>query len=66
MGAQPKQRISKARQGRRRSQDRLTLVSLTNCPRCSARKQTHHVCPECGTYNGITVIEQRDRTSPTR
>lgn len=59
MGALPKQRISKARQGRRRSQDALTPVQLMDCPRCGARIQTHHVCPECGTYNGITVLDER-------
>ncbi|MDQ3854818.1 MAG: 50S ribosomal protein L32 [Chloroflexota bacterium] len=61
MGALPKQRISKARQGRRRSQDHLQMVSLTTCPRCGAKRQSHHVCPECGTYNGITVVEPRER-----
>lgn len=63
MGALPKQRISKARQGRRRSQDQLSPVSLTNCPRCGERKQTHHVCPSCGTYNGTPVIEPRSSKS---
>lgn len=61
MGAVPKVRISKSRQGKRRSQDRLSMVSLTDCPRCGARRRTHHVCPECGTYNGIPVIEPRER-----
>lgn len=61
MGALPKQRISKARQALRRGQDKLALVSLTTCSRCGATKQSHHVCPECGTYNGITVIEPRER-----
>lgn len=61
MGAQPKQRISKARQGRRRTHHSLKAVSLTACPRCGAQKRTQHVCPECGTYNGIQVIEPRER-----
>ncbi len=60
MGALPKQRISKARRGRRRSQDRLQMVALTNCSRCGEKKQSHHVCPNCGTYNGIAVIEPRN------
>lgn len=62
MGALPKSRISRARQGRRRSQDRLEMVSLTECPRCGEKKRSHFVCPNCGTYNGITVVEPRHRT----
>ncbi|MDP9350199.1 MAG: 50S ribosomal protein L32 [Chloroflexota bacterium] len=61
MGALPKQRISRARQGRRRSQDRLEMVSLTDCPRCGEKKRSHFVCPNCGTYNGTTVVEPRNR-----
>jgi ribosomal protein L32 len=22
------------------------------CPRCKAAAQAHHICPECGYYNG--------------
>lgn len=35
------------------------MVSLTNCSRCGEKKRSHHVCPNCGTYNGIAVIEPR-------
>ena len=59
MGALPKKKISHARQGKRRGQDKLTPVSLCDCPRCGERKRTHRVCPACGTYNGVTVIEPR-------
>jgi large subunit ribosomal protein L32 len=37
------------------------MVSLTDCPRCGEKKRSHYVCPNCGTYNGITVIEPRGR-----
>jgi large subunit ribosomal protein L32 len=36
------------------------MVALTDCPRCGEKKQSHHVCPNCGTYNGIAVIEPRN------
>ena len=61
MGALPKTRISKSRQGKRRRHHVIAPVSLSDCPRCGAKKQSHHVCPECGTYNGVTVIEPRTR-----
>ena len=65
MGALPKQRISKGRRNRRRSQHALTAASIGACPRCGARVMTHRVCPECGTYNGVTVIEPRSRNRST-
>jgi large subunit ribosomal protein L32 len=63
MGALPKQRISKSRQGKRRGHDGLKAPALSECPRCGEQKQPHHVCPTCGTYNGISVIEPRKSRS---
>lgn len=57
MGALPKQRVSKGRQGRRRAHHVLKSISLTSCPRCGSPVKTHHVCPNCGTYRGIAVID---------
>lgn len=57
MGALPKQRISRMRQGKRRSQLHLLVSKLTPCPQCHTPRLPHHVCPVCGTYNGVTVIE---------
>ena len=57
MGALPKQRISRGRQGNRRRYHVLKLPQLMNCPNCGEKKQTHHVCPNCGTYRGRTVID---------
>jgi large subunit ribosomal protein L32 len=57
MGAHPKQRISRSRQGNRRRHHFLTLPQLMNCPMCGEKKKTHHVCPNCGTYKGRQVID---------
>jgi large subunit ribosomal protein L32 len=61
MGALPKRRISSARQGNRRGHHRVTLPQLVNCPRCGELRVSHHVCPNCGTYRGKTVIVFKER-----
>jgi large subunit ribosomal protein L32 len=57
MGALPKQRISRAKQGFRRQHDKLTPVHLMECPQCRQYKRQHHVCPHCGYYAGRQVLE---------
>ncbi|MFC1871642.1 50S ribosomal protein L32 [Chloroflexota bacterium] len=57
MGALPKRKYAKARQGKRRSHIETTHPSLDYCPQCHSPKRSHHVCPTCGTYAGREVIE---------
>jgi large subunit ribosomal protein L32 len=57
MGALPKQRVSRGRQGNRRRHHWLKLPQLMTCPNCGEKKKTHFVCPNCGTYKGRQVIE---------
>ncbi|HEX78568.1 MAG TPA: 50S ribosomal protein L32, partial [Dehalococcoidia bacterium] len=52
MGALPKRKTSKARQGERRSHQRLSPPSLVKCPQCNSPKLPHLTCPTCGTYAG--------------
>ena len=56
----PKRKTSRGRQHRRRSHLALTPQKLVPCPQCHALRLPHHVCPECGTYKGVTVIEQEN------
>ena len=56
----PKRKISRGRQGRRRSHLSISPKRLVPCPQCHALRLPHHVCPECGSYRGVTVIEQED------
>jgi large subunit ribosomal protein L32 len=60
MGALPKQRISRHRQGNRRRHHALKPLALVSCRNCRAVKQAHHVCPNCGYYRGrqVVVIEE--------
>ena len=63
MAAGPKSRISKSRRGNRRAHHALVAPTLMDCPRCGEKKLTHHVCPNCGTYNGVPVTEPRARAN---
>jgi len=57
MGALPKRKIAKARQGKRRNHLGITPSPLSNCSQCGSPKLSHHVCPTCGSYAGREVIE---------
>lgn len=57
MGPLPKRKVSRSRRNNRRSHDSLTLRHLVRCNNCNEYKPAHHVCPNCGTYNGHEVIE---------
>jgi large subunit ribosomal protein L32 len=55
--ALPKRRYAKARRGKRRSHIKLALPTLDTCPQCHSPKLAHHVCPTCGSYGDMQVIE---------
>jgi len=61
MGALPKQRISRHRQGNRRRHHWLPALNLVACRHCGEKKRSHHVCPSCGWYNGRQVIQIEER-----
>lgn len=53
----PKRKLSKGRRDRRRAHDFLTAKNLTQCENCGEMRLPHHVCPNCGHYQGREVIE---------
>jgi large subunit ribosomal protein L32 len=61
MGALPKQRITRHRQGNRRRNHVLATVKLVTCPNCGDWMRSHHVCMTCGTYRGRQVIQIEER-----
>jgi large subunit ribosomal protein L32 len=61
MGALPKKRITRGRQGKRRAHDHIKLPTLARCPQCNSLKLTHHVCPDCGTYQGFQVLKIKSK-----
>jgi large subunit ribosomal protein L32 len=55
--AVPKQKKSKCRTRRRRSEhDKVAAKNIIWCMDCGARKLPHRVCMSCGTYNGRQVV----------
>lgn len=55
--AVPKKKISTSRGGSRRAHDAIKSVNLSTCSNCHEARPSHHVCPECGWYNGREVIK---------
>jgi len=66
MGAEPKRKISSMRQGKRRAAIKLTLPNLISCPNCGQPKASHIVCPKCGFYRGIQMIEIKAKKEKKR
>ena len=56
--AVPKRRMSHARQQSRRANWKLSAPHTVECPQCHQPKLSHHVCPNCGYYEGRAVLEQ--------
>lgn len=59
--ALPKRRHSNARTRKRRTHDALTQVILGKCSNCGAPKQSHRVCGKCGYYNGVLVVQKKEK-----
>jgi len=62
MGALPKRKISKRRRNNRRAHHALKLTTLVPCPQCHEPRLPHHVCLSCGSYQGVEVIEIKEKT----
>ncbi|MBC7333218.1 MAG: 50S ribosomal protein L32 [Actinobacteria bacterium] len=55
--ALPKKKTSKSRRDKRRTHDKLKVMSIVDCPRCHSKKISHRVCPNCGYYGNLQVIK---------
>lgn len=53
--AVPTRRRGHAKQGQVRQHTKLSVVNTVTCPNCGAEIRPHHVCPNCGFYNGKKV-----------
>ncbi len=58
--AVPKKKKSKSKRGMRRSHDSLKVPNVAVCPKCHEPVLPHHVCLECGTYRGRTIIKTEE------
>jgi large subunit ribosomal protein L32 len=53
----PKKKHSSGRRDRRRAHHALKTRNLVQCSNCSELRLPHHVCPNCGHYQGREIIE---------
>jgi len=58
--ANPKHRTSKSKRDMRRSHDKKAAPNVSTCPQCGETKLPHHVCPNCGSYKGQTIVESKE------
>ncbi|MDY0150826.1 MAG: 50S ribosomal protein L32 [Candidatus Cloacimonas sp.] len=58
--AVPKRKTSKTRRDKRRTHDALTPPSFNTCTKCGQASRSHHVCANCGTYNGRQIIDAKE------
>ncbi|MCF8144389.1 MAG: 50S ribosomal protein L32 [Deltaproteobacteria bacterium] len=58
--AVPKKKKSKSKRDTRRAHDAIQLPNTGTCPQCHEPVLPHHVCPECGTYRGKTIIKIKE------
>ncbi len=57
MAIAPKNKLSSARQNKRRSNVwKLKAPALSRCSNCGEYKAPHRICDNCGYYNGRSVI----------
>jgi len=57
----PKRRHSNQRTRLRRTHYKLTVPSISSCPRCHAATLNHNACPSCGYYKGRLVIAVKEK-----
>lgn len=58
--ALPKYKVSRARGRKRRTHYKLDLPAIVACPKCKEMKLSHHVCKNCGTYDGTQVLVMQE------
>ena len=57
--ALPKQKTTKSNKLSRRSHLAKEPVAAQACPQCGQLKESHKVCPKCGSYNGKSVVVKK-------
>ena len=52
----PKNKTSRGRRDKRRANWKMSVPSLSECPKCGELMLSHRVCKSCGTYNKREII----------
>jgi large subunit ribosomal protein L32 len=64
--AVPKRRTSRSKRDMRRANhDKVSAPTLTRCSNCGETMRPHRVCPACGFYAGVSVVEKPAPESPS-
>ncbi|MCP4666507.1 MAG: 50S ribosomal protein L32 [Deltaproteobacteria bacterium] len=58
--AVPKKKKSKSKRDMRRSHHAVKAPNVVMCPQCHEPVLPHHICLECGTYKGKTIIKTEE------
>lgn len=53
----PKRRHSATRGRKRRTHWKVELPNVVACKQCGQKKMQHFICPNCGHYRGVEVID---------
>jgi len=59
--ANPKRKWSKARTNRHRTNWKLSIPGLVDCPQCHTKKMPHKVCKTCGFYDGKEIVKMEEK-----
>jgi large subunit ribosomal protein L32 len=57
----PKKKTSKSKRDMRRSHDSIKMPNLATCPQCHEPVLPHHVCLECGIYDGKKILIKEEK-----
>ena len=55
--ATPSRKVSRSKRDHRRGHIKIKEPALSECTNCGALIRPHRVCPECGFYKGVEVLE---------
>lgn len=56
----PKRRHSRARGRKRRTNWKISAPNVVECPHCHSPRLPHHVCTQCGYYNGRQILQGKE------
>ena len=56
----PKRRHSRARGRKRRTNWKAYAPNVVECSHCHQARLPHHICPNCGYYDGRKVLSYKE------
>ena len=58
--AVPKYKTSRSKRDQRRGQIKISNRSLSVCTNCGSLIRPHRVCPHCGYFKGVQILENEE------